>query len=188
MTTPEQAGEWVLSPLEAEIEAALHHLQADGALDRSMLAETLTRIQAALRTPAPADEGRDVNWRRRYEDEYAIVDRCWKALGITTYQDAEGRAIHEIIADYIEAHAKKCDEVAVLQARLATAERAATERERAKDALCESNYIAGMKAGWNFAVTNDHNGYQSAINRRVSSGYLATIRASRPGGDTGGEG
>lgn len=34
----------------------------------------------------------------KYDEEYKIVDRCWKALGITTYEQAGGKAIHEIIA------------------------------------------------------------------------------------------
>jgi hypothetical protein len=37
--------------------------------------------------------------RSRYEEEHAIVDRCWKALGIDTYEAANGKAIHELIAD-----------------------------------------------------------------------------------------
>lgn len=35
----------------------------------------------------------------RYQEEYKIVDRCWKALGITTYEGANGKAIQEIITE-----------------------------------------------------------------------------------------
>ena len=34
-----------------------------------------------------------------YKDECAIVDRCWKALGITTYKEANGKSIYELIEE-----------------------------------------------------------------------------------------
>jgi len=35
--------------------------------------------------------------RRQLDDETAIVDRVWKALGIATYEQAEGKSIDEIV-------------------------------------------------------------------------------------------
>jgi hypothetical protein len=35
-----------LKPLDAEVQAALHHLQADGAIDRSAIADLLRRLAA----------------------------------------------------------------------------------------------------------------------------------------------
>ena len=34
-------------------------------------------------------------------EEKSIVDRVWKALGISTYADAEGKAIDELVADLV---------------------------------------------------------------------------------------
>lgn len=54
------------------------------------------------------------DWKSRYEAEYAIVDRCWKALGIMSFEQAGGKALFEIIADN---HAR----IATLEAELAEA-------------------------------------------------------------------
>ena len=35
----------------------------------------------------------------KYQDEYAIVDRVWKALGVKSYDDAKGKAIDELVRD-----------------------------------------------------------------------------------------
>jgi hypothetical protein len=51
-----------------------------------------------------AQDGSAVDWKRRYDDEYRTVDRCWKALGITTYEQAGGKAIWEIIANLTAAN------------------------------------------------------------------------------------
>lgn len=97
-----------LTPLDAEIEAALHHLQADGAIDRGGLAEVLRKCRQA-RAPS-SDAAVDVDWmtdwKARYEHEFDIVDRCWKALGFNpgdTWESTGGKAIWEIITDRIEA-------------------------------------------------------------------------------------
>ena len=37
--------------------------------------------------------------RAELETERAIVDRVWKALGITTYAGAKGKAIDELVAE-----------------------------------------------------------------------------------------
>jgi hypothetical protein len=41
----------------------------------------------------------DRDWKALYEEEYRTVDRCWKALGVTTYEQAGDKAIWEIIAE-----------------------------------------------------------------------------------------
>jgi hypothetical protein len=33
------------------------------------------------------------------DEEKAIVDRVWKALGVTTYADAKGKAIDELVSE-----------------------------------------------------------------------------------------
>lgn len=38
---------------------------------------------------------------RQRDEERAIVDRVWKVLGITTYADAQGQAIDEIVAGLV---------------------------------------------------------------------------------------
>ena len=45
-----------------------------------------------------AEEERD-QLAARVREESAIVDRVWKALEISTYEDAKGKAIDEIVAD-----------------------------------------------------------------------------------------
>ncbi len=50
-------------------------------------------VRAGSQPPAESD------WKRRYEDESAIVNRVWRALGIETYEQAKGLAIDEIVAD-----------------------------------------------------------------------------------------
>jgi hypothetical protein len=35
----------------------------------------------------------------RYDEEFKIVERVWSALGISTYEQAGGKAIHEIVAN-----------------------------------------------------------------------------------------
>jgi hypothetical protein len=37
-----------------------------------------------------------------YREEHAIVDRVWKALGITDYAGAKGKAIDELVAEAVE--------------------------------------------------------------------------------------
>ncbi len=39
------------------------------------------------------------DWKAMYEAERAVVDRCWKALGIETYEQTGGKAIWEIVAE-----------------------------------------------------------------------------------------
>ena len=38
-------------------------------------------------------------YKRLYEEEYQIVAKCWEALGISTYEGANGRSIYELIAE-----------------------------------------------------------------------------------------
>lgn len=38
------------------------------------------------------------DFQHLYEEEYAIVDRCWKALGMDTFHGAQGKTIDEHIA------------------------------------------------------------------------------------------
>lgn len=37
------------------------------------------------------------HWERRYKDEYAIVERVWKAVGVTRYEDTGGLTVDEIV-------------------------------------------------------------------------------------------
>ncbi len=39
------------------------------------------------------------DWQKRYEGEYAILDRVWKALGISSYEGADGKAIDQHVAE-----------------------------------------------------------------------------------------
>lgn len=39
------------------------------------------------------------DWKARYEEEYRTVDRVWRALGISRFEQARGKAIFEIVAD-----------------------------------------------------------------------------------------
>ncbi|WP_321913527.1 hypothetical protein [Paraburkholderia sp. J11-2] len=52
-----------------------------------------------------------------------------------------------------------------------------SEIDERADALYDSAYIAGMKAGWNFAVDNDSAGMQAAIAAR--DGYLKVLAQPR---------
>ncbi len=36
----------------------------------------------------------------RYRNEHAIVDRVWKALGVTTYEEAGGKEISQLVAEW----------------------------------------------------------------------------------------
>lgn len=59
-------------------------------------------ILAALRASrAERDEARnDLDLcDQRYNEEYLAVDRVWKALGITTYEEAHGKEISEHVGD-----------------------------------------------------------------------------------------
>jgi DNA-binding transcriptional regulator YiaG len=42
------------------------------------------------------------DWKQLYEAEYAIVARVWKALGITTFEEAKGKSIDEIVVERSE--------------------------------------------------------------------------------------
>lgn len=37
-------------------------------------------------------------YKRLYEEEYRIVAKCWEALGISSYDGADGKSIYEHIA------------------------------------------------------------------------------------------
>lgn len=39
------------------------------------------------------------DWMRGYERERETISRVWKALGITTFQDAIGKTIYELVAE-----------------------------------------------------------------------------------------
>ena len=58
----------------------------------------LQDCRAAALAQQPA-QGGDEHWRERYQQEFETVDRCWKALGISRYDQAGGKAIWEIIAE-----------------------------------------------------------------------------------------
>lgn len=45
-------------------------------------------------------------WRRKYEEERAIVDRIWKILGNPSYEELNGRSIYELI-EGLKAHTEK---------------------------------------------------------------------------------
>ena len=38
-------------------------------------------------------------WKRKYEEEFDIVNRVWHALGRSKYEDARGMAIDELVAE-----------------------------------------------------------------------------------------
>lgn len=64
------------------------------------------RIRAALYTDAAIEEEVEKRVRERVEriskerdEEVAIVDRVWKALGISHYAQAKGKAIDELVAE-----------------------------------------------------------------------------------------
>ncbi len=43
------------------------------------------------------------DWKRLFEIEYGTVDRVWKALGFTTYEQSGGKAIWELAAEAADA-------------------------------------------------------------------------------------
>lgn len=45
------------------------------------------------------------------------------------------------------------------------------------EALMESQYLAGMKAGWNFGIVEDRAGYDASVKSR--DGYLAALAAAK---------
>lgn len=98
-------------------------------------------LLAALRASrAERDEARnDLDLcDQRYNEEYLAVDRVWKALGITTYEEAHGKEISEHVGD--------------LRTRAEAAER---ERDALREALrrhgqhlnhCDQTYPQSMRA------------------------------------------
>ena len=42
------------------------------------------------------------DWKSRYEEEYKIVDRVWRALGINTIAEAKGKTIDELVTEAVE--------------------------------------------------------------------------------------
>lgn len=51
---------------------------------------------------------------RRYHEEFAVVDRVWRALGVTSYAQAGGKEIHEIVLDLKQQLAAKDAEIELL--------------------------------------------------------------------------
>lgn len=45
---------------------------------------------------AQAQRERD-DWKCRYDEEYAIVDRIWQQLGMRTFAQTKGRSIYDLI-------------------------------------------------------------------------------------------
>ena len=45
-----------------------------------------------------SDFGTAGYWKAKYDEEVEIVNRCWSALGIATYESAGGKTIYEHIA------------------------------------------------------------------------------------------
>jgi hypothetical protein len=111
-----EAGEptpgWQLVPIEPTVQ-----MVEDGraTLSQGERVQTHARVmwvwEAMLKAAPPsrraqpiqgAGEGREegaTDWKRRYEDEYAIVARIWTMLGVTTYGDAGGKSIYEFITE-----------------------------------------------------------------------------------------
>lgn len=74
--TPMTADLTELTPLEARIDALLHHLQADGSLDRSALAEGLRECRAALaQRPVEVAPAEALQQAIKWFDEYAALHR-----------------------------------------------------------------------------------------------------------------
>ena len=70
-----------------------------------------------------------------FKTEEAIVDRVWKALGISTYEEADGKAIDEIVADWKTRALAAESSVSRLTERAETAER---ERDAERRSARES--------------------------------------------------
>lgn len=51
---------------------------------------------------------------RRYDEEFANVDRVWRALGVTSYAQAGGKELHEIVLDLKRQLAAKDAEIELL--------------------------------------------------------------------------
>jgi glycogen synthase len=58
---------------------------------------------------------------------------------------------------------------------LARQEELLAEAENRCDRLCDSNYVAGMKAGWNFCVDDNHAGYQRVVDARIAERAAARL-------------
>lgn len=54
------------------------------------------------RCPVCRERDRADRAEERYQEEHAIVDRVWEALGIDTYEGAGGKAIDELVAELKE--------------------------------------------------------------------------------------
>lgn len=66
---------------------------------RAKLAEAERRVECLkLVLDAQMESTRAAN--RKFDEERRIVDRIWAVLGITTLEDAGGKAIHELIAEW----------------------------------------------------------------------------------------
>lgn len=108
LITPEEFQRQIGESMREKAEAAkLAHAIENGDLQEDNGSFTLTGdeenlIVAALRAYVPHGDVPREDWKGRYEEEWKIVDRCWKALGIHTYEGANGKAIDEIIAEAVK--------------------------------------------------------------------------------------
>ena len=64
-----------------------------------------------------------------------------------------------------------------IESALQAVKEAGAKTTEYEDAMRESAYLAGMKAGWNFGVVEDKDGYLKAVEAR--EGYLKPILAAR---------
>jgi hypothetical protein len=55
-------------------------------------------------------------WKRKYEEERAIVDRIWKILGNPTYEQLGGKSIYELVEE-LKARAENAEYVYLVKSR-----------------------------------------------------------------------
>ena len=85
-------------------------------------------------------------YKRLYEEEYQIVAKCWEALGISTYEGANGRSIYELIAE-CRAKADRSGEAEQREPTLADLERQLKQAEFEKQAYTDAlryRWLRGM--------------------------------------------
>lgn len=51
--------------------------------------------------PPAAAQGEERDWKAMYRDEFNIVARVWKALGITNFEGASGKTIDQIVTEQV---------------------------------------------------------------------------------------
>jgi len=137
----------------AEFNAVIAHI--DSAVEGAKMVHP---TPSPLTRPAVPDKDLLADLIREHMTSVYHCGRVWEAWSVGTMSEDD-------FSPYAKSDSP--DELAdAILAMLAAAPQPEVQPQQ-QDASCDRHYIAGMKAGWNFAQTSDEDGFQKSVEGRL---------------------